>query len=139
MASSRACSFFFFFNDTATTEIYTLSLHDALPIYRLRERVVERVEEHEGGDDPSRLGGIEPGGCERDMHGPRELALGSGRRDRGSDQSQEQHDDRNQRRADDRATRQPFGHAHPPLHREHSASEAEERRTEPEVPPIMRS
>src|SRR5438034_7021782 len=24
----------FFFNDTATTEIYTLSLHDALPIYR---------------------------------------------------------------------------------------------------------
>src|SRR5258708_21205247 len=25
-------SFFFFFNDTATTEIYTLSLHDALPI-----------------------------------------------------------------------------------------------------------
>ena len=29
----------FFFNDTATTEIYTLSLHDALPIY-----------EHEQGD-----------------------------------------------------------------------------------------
>src|SRR5256885_7103955 len=27
---------FFFFNDTATTEIYTLSLHDALPIYRIR-------------------------------------------------------------------------------------------------------
>src|SRR2546427_12949022 len=26
---------FFFFNDTATTEIYTLSLHDALPIYWL--------------------------------------------------------------------------------------------------------
>src|ERR1022692_1870188 len=26
---------FFFFNDTATTEIYTLSLHDALPIYFL--------------------------------------------------------------------------------------------------------
>src|SRR6267378_8688428 len=26
--------FFFFFNDTATTEIYTLSLHDALPICR---------------------------------------------------------------------------------------------------------
>src|SRR5215468_12738982 len=25
---------FFFFNDTATTEIYTLSLHDALPIHR---------------------------------------------------------------------------------------------------------
>src|SRR5256885_11950675 len=31
-------SFFFFFNDTATTEIYTLSLHDALPIYGSRRR-----------------------------------------------------------------------------------------------------
>src|SRR3989449_10783890 len=29
---SAPFSFFFFFNDTATTEIYTLSLHDALPI-----------------------------------------------------------------------------------------------------------
>src|ERR1022692_3611712 len=29
--ASRLC--FFFFNDTATTEIYTLSLHDALPIW----------------------------------------------------------------------------------------------------------
>src|SRR2546430_3520418 len=29
-------SCFFFFNDTATTEIYTLSLHDALPICRCR-------------------------------------------------------------------------------------------------------
>src|SRR2546429_2344971 len=28
--------FFFFFNDTATTEIYTLSLHDALPIWLCR-------------------------------------------------------------------------------------------------------
>src|SRR3989475_13246851 len=28
----RCCFLFFFFNDTATTEIYTLSLHDALPI-----------------------------------------------------------------------------------------------------------
>src|SRR2546429_6742695 len=28
---------FFFFNDTATTEIYTLSLHDALPIYRAKQ------------------------------------------------------------------------------------------------------
>src|SRR6266404_9194619 len=30
--------FFFFFNDTATTEIYTLSLHDALPISRRSRR-----------------------------------------------------------------------------------------------------
>src|SRR4051812_49994299 len=29
---SSFCVLFFFFNDTATTEIYTLSLHDALPI-----------------------------------------------------------------------------------------------------------
>src|SRR5258705_5562335 len=28
----NSCDYFFFFNDTATTEIYTLSLHDALPI-----------------------------------------------------------------------------------------------------------
>src|SRR5260370_39414175 len=31
--SISTCLIFFFFNDTATTEIYTLSLHDALPIY----------------------------------------------------------------------------------------------------------
>src|SRR2546428_8772452 len=41
---------FFFFNDTATTEIYTLSLHDALPIYRRTGRLIG---EHdvEGGAD----------------------------------------------------------------------------------------
>src|SRR5260370_32204838 len=33
--SPSCVSFFFFFNDTATTEIYTLSLHDALPICSL--------------------------------------------------------------------------------------------------------
>src|SRR5712675_1408086 len=33
-SSSLKVDFFFFFNDTATTEIYTLSLHDALPISR---------------------------------------------------------------------------------------------------------
>src|SRR6266545_8110441 len=51
-------NFFFFFNDTATTEIYTLSLHDALPICpawsRTRNRrarrspaaTIDRSEEH---------------------------------------------------------------------------------------------
>src|SRR5258708_33417065 len=34
---------FFFFNDTATTEIYTLSLHDALPIYAWRGSDVPQV------------------------------------------------------------------------------------------------
>src|SRR3989442_5894035 len=33
LACPALFSFFFFFNDTATTEIYTLSLHDALPIW----------------------------------------------------------------------------------------------------------
>src|SRR5258705_8398261 len=34
MSALCALCCFFFFNDTATTEIYTLSLHDALPIWR---------------------------------------------------------------------------------------------------------
>src|SRR2546426_9265181 len=34
MGRAAITSLFFFFNDTATTEIYTLSLHDALPIWR---------------------------------------------------------------------------------------------------------
>src|SRR2546430_12673125 len=33
MPVQHSAFFFFFFNDTATTEIYTLSLHDALPIW----------------------------------------------------------------------------------------------------------
>src|SRR2546430_8425304 len=33
MSTSKLFYIFFFFNDTATTEIYTLSLHDALPIF----------------------------------------------------------------------------------------------------------
>ena len=37
---------FFFFNDTATTEIYTLSLHDALPICEV-VRTALRMFEHE--------------------------------------------------------------------------------------------
>src|SRR3712207_6992098 len=41
---------FFFFNDTATTEIYTLSLHDALPILEL---VVGQV--HDDGRERERL------------------------------------------------------------------------------------
>src|SRR5258707_2213021 len=36
-------SLFFFFNDTATTEIYTLSLHDALPILRSPGRRIKNV------------------------------------------------------------------------------------------------
>src|SRR5688572_32350928 len=36
---------FFFFNDTATTEIYTLSLHDALPI---SQRLAQRIDVNAG-------------------------------------------------------------------------------------------
>src|SRR2546427_6082436 len=39
MSIHLKCSFFFFFNDTATTEIYTLSLHDALPISSIPRRL----------------------------------------------------------------------------------------------------
>src|SRR3712207_8340805 len=35
------CSFLLFFNDTATTEIYTLSLHDALPICQTTTTIAE--------------------------------------------------------------------------------------------------
>src|SRR5579862_68289 len=49
--------FCFFFNDTATTEIYTLSLHDALPIYDqghgLRRGTRRRVDRHPGQDRKS--------------------------------------------------------------------------------------
>src|SRR5256885_3705126 len=45
---------FFFFNDTATTEIYTLSLHDALPIWE-GGRMGDNTEEVYGPDRAERL------------------------------------------------------------------------------------
>src|SRR5258708_13397196 len=39
-------SLFFFFNDTATTEIYTLSLHDALPILYLCTSQAPSIDPH---------------------------------------------------------------------------------------------
>src|SRR2546422_7687304 len=58
--------FFFFFNDTATTEIYTLSLHDALPISRQRRQLrdLRRVVARRG---PGR----EPRRRAHDRHGDR--------------------------------------------------------------------
>ena len=38
-------SLFFFFNDTATTEIYTLSLHDALPILYMVDECFQHCHE----------------------------------------------------------------------------------------------
>src|SRR3712207_8010158 len=62
----------FFFNDTATTEIYTLSLHDALPIYTpARESKVERDEEteYQGGVESPEEGVAHPGHpCQRQHH-----------------------------------------------------------------------
>src|SRR2546426_9436521 len=51
--STSCLPFFFFFNDTATTEIYTLSLHDALPISQgeLGARLADRL----GGEDADGL------------------------------------------------------------------------------------
>src|SRR2546427_7316169 len=42
MSAATNSSPFFFLNDTATTEIYTLSLHDALPILRRTEHHILR-------------------------------------------------------------------------------------------------
>ena len=58
---------FFFFNDTATTEIYTLSLHDALPIYIAPETGL--VSETATGEELYRVGlayseGVD---CEQDL------------------------------------------------------------------------
>src|SRR5258708_14927587 len=66
------CSLFFFFNDTATTEIYTLSLHDALPIFvvadprpmelrrrRLEPDALERHREARGRPPPARVRRLE--------------------------------------------------------------------------------
>src|SRR5256885_12052408 len=54
---------FFFFNDTATTEIYTLSLHDALPICLARPRL-PRLEHRGVSAARSRPGARRPGRSE---------------------------------------------------------------------------
>src|SRR3712207_8458010 len=67
--SWRMIECFFFFNDTATTEIYTLSLHDALPIYGLNDGEVARVlAAAHGSEEPQLLGAVEPSrGCILDL------------------------------------------------------------------------
>src|SRR5260370_29759139 len=51
---SGSLSFFFFFNDTATTEIYTLSLHDALPISRSTSAGVRKFSAPTSSSGPQR-------------------------------------------------------------------------------------
>src|SRR5258708_29253908 len=58
MRCPRPCLSFFFFNDTATTEIYTLSLHDALPISPSRGAIPSRALRL-----PNRLRAGGRGGC----------------------------------------------------------------------------
>src|SRR2546427_6126899 len=64
---------FFFFNDTATTEIYTLSLHDALPISSGRQRpgAVERgrADRRAGRPGAARHASTRGGGARRGARG----------------------------------------------------------------------
>src|SRR3712207_9230249 len=46
LLSLSLCTRVFFFNDTATTEIYTLSLHDALPISDLPRTLLDEASKH---------------------------------------------------------------------------------------------
>src|SRR5260370_42087223 len=60
LVSIASIVFVFFFNDTATTEIYTLSLHDALPILA-RERGPRRNSERR--QPAGRSAGCQPARC----------------------------------------------------------------------------
>src|SRR5207247_10851513 len=51
------CFFIFFIQHPATTEIYTLSLHDALPIYEGAAEEREPVQHEAAGQDRARLAG----------------------------------------------------------------------------------
>src|SRR2546425_3764770 len=69
---SLPCSSFFFFNDTATTEIYTLSLHDALPICaRTRREIHVQAEGKDRGKQCARElhADVSPSACP--SHAPR--------------------------------------------------------------------
>src|SRR3712207_8051809 len=62
--------FLFFFNDTATTEIYTLSLHDALPICEVHHRGHLPPAQRAGGVvRPADRGLRPPAGSDRDRQG----------------------------------------------------------------------
>src|SRR3712207_9473838 len=74
----RSGASFFFFNDTATTEIYTLSLHDALPIF---------VDEEIGAGADAGERGHPSGAAQRGTAG--EVAAGGEQRGSGGQRSEE--------------------------------------------------
>src|SRR2546421_8510763 len=74
MLVRRSAAFLFFFNDTATTEIYTLSLHDALPISADRRGTDNLPAVHRGPDVPApRAHGVGEGGTSRSEEHTSEL------------------------------------------------------------------
>src|SRR5256885_15675291 len=60
-------SIFFFFNDTATTEIYTLSLHDALPILRQQQKKWNKKVEEQNDHSHDAPFAIQPRAIEADL------------------------------------------------------------------------
>src|SRR5436189_3454871 len=66
----------FFFNDTATTEIYTLSLHDALPIYSVLSATPRRLV----GDHAVNTGACEHRGEHREQRDRKSTRLNSSHR-----------------------------------------------------------
>src|SRR5256885_2759529 len=58
MPISPTTFIFFFFNDTATTEIYTLSLHDALPISKVQDEPGRPISFEETGTVATQIPGV---------------------------------------------------------------------------------
>src|SRR5690242_20837160 len=77
----------FFFNDTAPTEIYTLSLHDALPIWQSDRRQATRLQ---GGEQPRRRPDFRSRKAVRPLRGLiRDLLLGTLRLQRSEEHTSE--------------------------------------------------
>src|SRR3989449_9980127 len=76
--------FFFFFNDTATTEIYTLSLHDALPICHPARLARRRTVRNSSPGGAGAVGVRRPGGAGAGQHSTDAEHDGGRRPDNGS-------------------------------------------------------
>src|SRR2546425_9841962 len=96
-------SLFFFFNDTATTEIYTLSLHDALPISHIEH--LTRTQRK--GNEMVKHNQIS--NRDRGNHQHRSADAGSGAGPSPSALHQDQKDDRQERREQQRVRPEPAG------------------------------